>query len=142
MPVTFFLCGHHFLQSPVPALDGLLGGAAASLWGWNCALYQRSWGTSYNLAPGAPSQPVSPLTKADLIIQRCPLYRKVERKHISLMCEEVTTWRMRNSPSFSTFYVPGTLQINSVNPHSALKRSIPLGAHLLGEETGTENLRT
>ena len=127
---------------PSPVLEGLRVRAAASLAGWNCVLYQGSCGSLLQPGPRDPLPTIVPSHQRQISSHRdirfkesgekthltdvCGSHhtetsasRKVERKHISLMCVEVMTWRMRNSPSFSTFYVDQAMfqhfpQINTI----------------------------
>lgn len=59
--------------------------------------------------PQGPHPHLCPLSqKADPTAHRCLLSRKGARKHNARM-HEVTTWKLTNGPSFSIFYVPGTV---------------------------------
>lgn len=104
---------------PSPVLEGLRVRAAASLWDGTVPCTRGPVVAFCSLALGALSPPLSPLTEGRSYHTEMSASRKVERKHISLMCVEVTTWRMRNSPSFSTFYVDWAMfqhfpQINTI----------------------------
>ena len=89
MPVTFLLCGHRFLRSPVPAPEGLRVGAAASLWGWNCTCSRGPGVASCSLAPGPPPH-------------LCPLSQRQVSPHRDVRCtgkwrENTSHWCVKKS---------------------------------------------